>query len=630
MDQQLLNTVRDYFHFVTKFFEVIKLSATHIYHSALELSPESSIIRAHYHQWPFQVSKPRVVYGVPSSWSQPATINGNYGSYTWSPCGQSFSARTSTSVEVWDALTAEKHSSLQLTGSQAAEWDPSHHVPDILAYSPDGCSLAGCFGPAVTIWDMQTGGMVEEIECKAIGVTPKSLVWSMDGTIICAIFPAGAEWAVVMYDVTFGEEISINTFLSLTEPCLWPHKNTLLVMVMLGDGSQAIINILEVYPIFINHPVDSFSIKLNLYDKPPTISFSPSTYRISVLTNECSGPDTLFAFDIQNPKVLLEEKDYFTANCLSPDGSLLVASGMYDGDYIWKYTLEQGYILWRKLPFWGSPGNIPRGFQFSPTSLSMLISRVDSLEVQYLEGPASDHSVTNPPTQASHHYSEFSANGSYVVTAPQSGWIITITNLYKNSSQSISTGFAIRGLALTGNVLLVEGFYELAGWHITAEGMVDGVLDDGREEHDGRLWTKLVQQSFAQFWVEGRIGVIKVFEDLLYYDIETGEELDSVPFEVPLPSSSSWKCLYGHALGFAGKYSFSYHNFIEFDELPEEGPPVSIAWYEEGWIKYAEGDYQHRFWLPTHWRPGWDEAHWIDEVTTLWLNTESGLVIIKF
>ena len=48
-DEQLLATARDCFHFVTRFFEVIKLSAPHIYHSALELSPKSSIIQKHYH-----------------------------------------------------------------------------------------------------------------------------------------------------------------------------------------------------------------------------------------------------------------------------------------------------------------------------------------------------------------------------------------------------------------------------------------------------------------------------------------------------------------------------------------------------------------------------------------------------
>jgi hypothetical protein len=62
--KQLLETARDCFHFVTKFFEPINVSAAHIYHSALELSPLSSIVRRlYYHQrhTPF----PRVLVGTP-------------------------------------------------------------------------------------------------------------------------------------------------------------------------------------------------------------------------------------------------------------------------------------------------------------------------------------------------------------------------------------------------------------------------------------------------------------------------------------------------------------------------------------------------------------------------------------
>ena len=48
-NEELLNTARDCFHFVTKFFEPISVSAAYIYHSALELSPLSSIIRRLYY-----------------------------------------------------------------------------------------------------------------------------------------------------------------------------------------------------------------------------------------------------------------------------------------------------------------------------------------------------------------------------------------------------------------------------------------------------------------------------------------------------------------------------------------------------------------------------------------------------
>ncbi|KAF9649802.1 hypothetical protein BDM02DRAFT_3094169, partial [Thelephora ganbajun] len=48
LQEGLLDTARDYSQFVRTFFEPISVSATHIYHSALELSPFSSIVRKRY------------------------------------------------------------------------------------------------------------------------------------------------------------------------------------------------------------------------------------------------------------------------------------------------------------------------------------------------------------------------------------------------------------------------------------------------------------------------------------------------------------------------------------------------------------------------------------------------------
>src|SRR5882757_4098552 len=62
----LLDMAADCLRFVTQFFEVIRQSASHIYHSALLLAPESSVVRKLYGN---QISSAaRVVNGIPSSW----------------------------------------------------------------------------------------------------------------------------------------------------------------------------------------------------------------------------------------------------------------------------------------------------------------------------------------------------------------------------------------------------------------------------------------------------------------------------------------------------------------------------------------------------------------------------------
>ena len=362
-----VNCDKDYFQFVTKSFEVIKVSAPHIYHSALELSPKSSIIQKHYHCQPFQVPKPRVVYGLPNSWNQPTVIKYYYGSCAWSPCGQFFSAQTPYSVEVWDAITIEKCSDLKIANSHPSTLPGMYYCsPDVLAYSPDGHSLAGCFGSVITIWDIQTGGVVEEIEHGVKKVLPKLLAWLLDGTIICATYPVEEKlWTVVTYYVASGKVAHMATFQSLVEPHLWSLENSLQAMtVPHTQGTQTLtINILRIWPISIDCVIGSFSITLSPTNKPPTLisppiitpqtlTFSPSTHQVCITNN-----DKLTVVDIRNLGVLLKENSNFSADHFSPDGSLLVARRLDNSTSIWKYTPEHGYSLWREFPPW-TDGNL--------------------------------------------------------------------------------------------------------------------------------------------------------------------------------------------------------------------------------------------------------------------------------
>ena len=623
-EQELLDTAKDYFHFVTRFFEVIKVSAPHIYHSALELSPEQSIVRKNYYCSPSQGFVPKVVFGLSSSWEQPVAINGQRGSCAWSPCGQFFVTHTPTSVGVWDALTLEKLSSLQLTDFWTI--DPSGlmmELSSMLSYSSDGCLLAGCSGSMITIWDVQTGGVVKEVGDKDCWDIPKSLVWSSDGTALSVMFGRNKTWRVYTYDVASGEIVSTNKFLSSTEPCLWQHNNTLQVMTILGDsGFQATISIFEVLPISMNHLIRSFSIKLNLSDESltTTISFSPSTYRIAALTHKkyghSGGDDILLAFDIQKSKILLQERNCSAPINLSPDGSLLATFGL-GSLYVLKFTSEEGYVFWREFPCWNSSdAEIPYSYQFSPDSSSILIDKGDALEVRHLESPQTT-------LEREHgYYDVYSADGAYVVTASSGGRAIKFTNLRKSTSQTIYTMSSVGGLTLTSNILLVYGNKEVTGWQLTKEGYMSS------------LWIKSVE-GIGKIFIEGHIGIIELSkENLFYYDTETGEELK--------PTSPPPLCFEGFLYGpkdYSGGKGLPDHCEFDCDKSPKDELLVSVPWCMEGWVKYPEGEHQHRFWLPVHWRPNefgslWDssgyDARWLHKVMTLRIRTGSGLVIIKF
>jgi WD40 repeat protein len=135
----LLDTATDCLRFVTEFFEVISQSAPHIYHSALQLVPQSSIIWELYSQ---QISSPiaRVVTGVPASWDSctaSAGVKAEDNHAVWSPCGKFLAVGSVGGVEIRDSNTLEELSTLRL--QEAGD------IVKSLAFSPNGCLLACIF-----------------------------------------------------------------------------------------------------------------------------------------------------------------------------------------------------------------------------------------------------------------------------------------------------------------------------------------------------------------------------------------------------------------------------------------------------------------------------------------------------
>lgn len=134
----LLDTTTDCLHFVTEFFEAISQSAPHIYHSALQLVPQSSIVRKLYSpQAYFPATK--VVTGIPASWDLCTASTGakhrvQYA--TWSPCGQFIVASFGSTIQVQDSTTLERVSVLK-SPTALSDYDPNY-----LTFSPDGHLLA--------------------------------------------------------------------------------------------------------------------------------------------------------------------------------------------------------------------------------------------------------------------------------------------------------------------------------------------------------------------------------------------------------------------------------------------------------------------------------------------------------
>ena len=236
-----MGTARDCFYFVTRFFEPINLSATHIYHSALELCPMSSIVRRlYYHRRRPITPWPRVAIGAPDSWDQSVSFSNKdheYESCIWSPCGRFVAAQTKKAVEIRDQLTFELLTTLQLT-------ETTDQLKGSLAYSPDGRSIACVSNRSIAVWDIQTGGVAKEIQH---GFENISMVWSLDGrTIGFHVQRMGA--TVCTHDLVSGTTTHSGNFFSTSKPYIWAHERSfrILTSTVLIGYHEATIEVLEV------------------------------------------------------------------------------------------------------------------------------------------------------------------------------------------------------------------------------------------------------------------------------------------------------------------------------------------------------------------------------------------------
>ena len=583
-DEELLNIARDYFHFVTKFFEPINVSATHIYHSALGLSPLSSIIRRlYYHQR--DGSSPRVVVGIQDSWEPSLAVPHKHSKVlcTWSPCGRFIAAGNGEGVEIRDPLSFELLSTLIPT-------EPTQRRMDQLAYSMDGRSVASVSGTLLIIWDTQTGGVVKEIEHE--GTYGASLAWSLNRSTI-GIISKDLEtglYTVYIYDVVSGVMRSPGTLPSRCKPYLWAHDASFRVMTTARDEG-CIINIFEVGSALIR--IESFRIGLWIFSVE---SFSQSTYRISV-----SFYGGYSVFDLRTSDCLLTES-YLSLHCFSSDGSLFAGiSGPSSCVRIWKYASNR-YMSWREFPLQGSIYTC-RSLRFSPASSSLLAGSGKLLQLWRLDGPSVVHPDRNKLVVA------LSRCGSYIATGDRSNTTVTITNLVSQTPpHSIQTGITIESLALTGNVLLVDCYWEIAAWRLTEAGAVDRVLSGRTADRGDSIWT--ASSDRVSFSVQDQTVTIRQEEQVIHaYHTATGEVLK--PSRAPPHNRRD----YSFQDMVYGRHNPHYHNL----------DPASST---TGWVRDLEG--KHRLWIPVEWRNP-RNAIFFGNSKTLRLDYDKGeTVLIRF
>ena len=493
---------------MTKFFEPINISATHIYHSALELCPISSIVRELYYDRCHGVTRfPRVMIGTPDLWDTSISVSGNrgFGFCTWSPCGQFIAAQTGQRVEIRNPLTFEL-----LTILQSPKYTPLPMSP--LVYSPDGRSLACGYSGGIVIWDIQTGGVANEIRCNK-DIT--SLVWSLDGSMVAITFRGGRFITEVeTLNIFSGAQLFSEQFEAEASIYLWAHDKSFRLIKAVLDDTFIAYTISEIGPTLIE--IESSSVMIGFpLSTISEIIFFPSTYHIAIF-----GSGFLLVYDIRTSHLLLS---YYTNPSFfrfSPDGSHFAHSlGSFR---IFRFTSDGHTMLWESTSYYETAF-----LQFSPTSSSILSHHDGILQIRHLN----DLPITSKTIPQS---TSISRSGRRIATANWGETTVSIINLHSRApSQFIDTGFEVWELDIAGNVLVAIGVGRATGWLLTEEGTVDGVFDDQRVSGSDSKWTLTEPSIQDPCWshsVEGVVGVIwgNGFDQLLLrYNIETGDVLGS-------------------------------------------------------------------------------------------------------
>ena len=519
-------------------------------------------------------------------------------------------------VEIRNQLTFEL-----LTILRSTETAPRLAGP--LVYSPDGRFLACSSNTAIVIWDIETGGVANEIACGSDAI---SLVWSSDGSKIGTLenlFPDTQDTRVHvnMYDVASGIRLFIELVHPNHTPYLWASNKSFRVMTTnLYPVDHAKIEIqfksleirsclTEIHTFTITTEPQYVDASTEHTPGSEIVSFSPTTSRISI-----SVADELFIFQDQKPDPLLRKKGLFLSPRFSSDGMFFMASEE-NNFYIWKFTFNR-YAQWRKFrcqDWIDSP-------QLSPTITSFLTYSKNIVQVWRLHNLPS---ISKPLTL---RHAALSRSGNWIATAHQFGTTIEISGPHsKTPAQLIDTGAQIWGLLITSNVLLAMGLDKILSWRLTEEGLVDGIFDGRMPDCGDCIWTAPVSLSGPEvkFKVEGQIGVIDYHGNVLSYHTETGEILQSAQTPLHLRSPG-----YDPRHGLCGRHHPYYHG------LSQHIPPPNGTWYpsetalREGWVMDPEG--RRRLWLPVEWRKHWDLVDWCPDIATQFSIIEGEPIIVKF
>ena len=451
-----LDLVNDCFQFVLAFFEVINTSAPHIYHSALLLSPKTSVIHKLYKS----CTQPlvRVVQGLPVSWD-PVVTTTKYATglavhATWSPCSTRVAVAFHTgTVEILDAVTLERLDSFE-SPPTAFPW---------LSFSPDGCLLTQFSSEQeLTSWDLQTGGLIGTIHSEP-NTSPTccfSSTYSTNGKMV----------AVAHKDSDTTTTISIYNLLSkahtgshhVSERCviapIWTHGECIrFVTVEVGFTTVWEVGFTSTEP-----PVQVKSLPTpdNINHSKASL-FLPTLSWLAFILQEA-----VIVWDAQDSKLLLDFVDTSEPMMMSfsPDGHFFMCGTGSHETYIWEES-STGYVLHQKFTFRSHSQIAPI---LSPNGESIIVLAAFTIYQCYTTGPIT--SLSSSPAQhveQNNFILEFSPDETLGAVARLHESIVTVLNLQSGDPWLIvDAGMKVLGLKVTGSTIVVVGKTNIVTWNL--------------------------------------------------------------------------------------------------------------------------------------------------------------------
>jgi len=334
-------------------FDVIHNSPSHLYHSALLLSPSSSWLCACYSSELPQGVK--VVRGLPAEWGTCShTVLLNSDPWTLSCWNNTIAVGSEDKdILILDAIT----------GSQIAVLPGHTDAVRSLMFSSDGISLvSGSYDRTVKLWDVQTGGVVKTFHGHTGRVRSVSI--SADSTIIAS---GSEDGTLCLWDIEMGvchHIIEQKGIVSCTR--FSPTDPQFLVSV-----ARAVTQCWDID----GHEVGSTFTSYGIEFSPDGTQFASHTEDGITVQNINSGV-TVAKFNLPTSR--------FSPCCFSPDGRL-VAAEVNHNICIWDITGSDSHLV---ETFVGHTENIT-SLTFS--SFSTLVSAARDKSVKFWQ-------ISNLPT----------------------------------------------------------------------------------------------------------------------------------------------------------------------------------------------------------------------------------------